>query len=103
MAGTNSIYFDYRHALRQADRLEEIAGNIKNMSNSEFEDALDELMHGWEGEASHMYFQKGMELKTKIDSVSKHLYDAASTLRTVARRLYEADMAAVSIIKLKSR
>lgn len=96
------IEFDYSRAMLQANRLEEIAANIMNMSDRELENALQELRYGWEGDASQLYIQKGMELKTKIDSISKNLVDAAQTIRRIARRLHDAEMAAVSILQSNS-
>ncbi len=99
MSTASKIEFDYSKALAQAEKLEDIAAEINNLSQSDLENSLQELRSGWEGEAFLLYMSKGERLREKISKTSRELNDAAKTIRRIAKNIYNAEMAALEIAR----
>jgi len=97
MATRESIIFDFRRALEQADKIEEIANNLSNLSGQRFEGTMQNLSSNWKGENANLYLQKGEKLQGKMNVTARELRDIASDIRTIAKRLYDAEMAALEI------
>ena len=92
-----SIEFDFRQAIKRAEELEEIAANMRKLANDDLEDSLQNLSTVWKGEAASAYINKGISLREKILKSSNDLKKTAGTIRNVARRTYNAEMAAYRI------
>lgn len=101
MATREKIEFDFRQAMRQADRIEEIADKLR-LSNSKLENSLQNLSVSWKGENASAYLAKGSSLQTKMNKTAQGLQAAASDIRTVAKRLYDAEMAALAIASART-
>ena len=97
MATRESIIFDFRRALEQASKIEEIANNLSNLSGQKFEGTMQNLSANWKGENANLYLQIGEKLQEKMDVTVRELKDIASDIRTIAKRLYDAEMAALEI------
>lgn len=97
MATREKIEFDFRQAMRQADRIEEIAEKLTRLSGSKLESSLQNLSVSWKGENASAYLAKGSRLQKEMNQTAKGLQSAASDIRTVAKRLYDAEMAALAI------
>ena len=74
MSSLAEINFNYRKALKQASQLEAIATKIQN--------------------ASPAYLQKGRKVQGDISTIGGNLKNIASTIRTVAQIIYEAELEA---------
>ena len=96
MGDSQTIYFNYQKALRQADRIDQAAEELSRVSGNEFQGALQDLSTGWTGESASLYFVKGDRLADDMNATAGELHQAAADLRTMARRLYEAEMAALA-------
>lgn len=92
-----SIEFDFRQAIQRAEELEEIAADLRKLADNDLQGSLQNLSTAWKGEAASAYIHKGTRLKEKILKSSKDLNKTASTIRSVARRTYNAEMAAYRI------
>ena len=97
MATRESIEFDFRKALSQADKIDTIANNLNRLSRTEFGGALQNVSAGWKGDNANIYLNKGSALQGKMDGTVKELYAIASDIRTIAKRLHDAEMAALEI------
>ncbi len=97
-----SIEFDFRQSVRRAEELEEIAGDLKKLADEDLETSLQSLSTAWKGEAANDYFAKGSGLKDKILKSSKDLKKTAEAIRNVAKRTYDAEMAAYRIAMERS-
>ncbi len=102
MATREKIEFDFRQAMRQADRIEEIADKLNRLSSSKLESSLQNLSVSWKGENASAYLAKGERLQGKMGQTAKGLQAAASDIRTVAKRLYDAEMAALAIASART-
>lgn len=97
MKSKHSIEFDFQKALREAEELEQIAGEMRRMAENELQPSLQTLSAAWKGEAASGYLSKGGILKEKILRSAADLDSTASAIRNVARRIYKAEMRAYRI------
>lgn len=97
MAGRASIEFDFHKAIAQADRLDAVADQLRTLSDSKFGNSMQHLSSNWKGENASIYLAKGGKLQEQMDGTSRELHSIASDIRAVAKRLYDAEMAALRI------
>lgn len=97
MKTDSEIRFDYNKAIRRAEELEEAARNLRQLSDRELEDSLQSLANAWRGEAANAYIRKGNQLQEKILANARKLTDTAKTIRSTAKRTYDAEMWAYRI------
>lgn len=97
MASRASIEFDFHRAEAQADKLETVADNLSRLSRSKFENTMQNLASNWKGENASLYLKKGGRLQEQMDGTARELYSIASDIRTIARRIYEAEMKALRL------
>jgi len=92
MATRSSIEFDFQQAKRQADRLDQIASQLRNLANDQFEDTMNTIAANWKGENATAYLGKGERLQGKIKVSASDLNATANDIRRIAKRLYDAEM-----------
>ena len=97
MATRASIEFDFKQALSQADRVEQIADSLSKLSGNKFEGTMQNLSINWKGESANKYLAKGERLQGKMNVTANDLRRIASDIRRIARNLYNAEMAALEI------
>lgn len=97
MATRESILFDFKKAQAQADRIDMLARKLAQLSGGEFESTMQNLSIGWKGESASQYLTKGSRLQEKMNVTVKELYAVASSIREIAKRVYDAEMAALEI------
>lgn len=97
MATLEKIEFDFRKALGQADKIEEIADRMCRLSDVEFESVMQNLAAGWKGDGASLYLSKGSLLEEKMSGTARRLYSVAADIRIIAKKIYEAEMAALAI------
>lgn len=97
MATRETIEFNFKKALGQADKIDTIANNLSKLSGKEFGGTLQKLSTNWKGENASLYLTKGSNLQEKMNGTAGELHSVASDIRTIAKRLYDAEMAALSI------
>ena len=97
MATRQSIEFDFKQAMAQADKLDTVANNLHNLSARRFETTMQNLSVSWRGENASAYRNKGERLQGKMNDTVNELHNTASEIRKIARRLYDAEMAALNI------
>lgn len=101
MATKASIEMDFALAKKQAERLEELAGQLSNLSAGKFNGTLNNIATNWKGENATAYLGKGDKLQTKMSKTSSELYQIATDIRTIAKRIYDAEMAALAIAEIR--
>ena len=102
MATRGEIEFDFQRAKAQAEKIDRIADRLRNLSQNDFDDSLQNLSAGWKGESASLYLQKGGALQDKIVNTASELYVVADDIRTIAKRIYEAEIAALKIAQERS-
>lgn len=97
----SEIRMDYKNAIRQAESLEEIAKELRNTANRDFQDCISEISYNWTGDNSTAYVSKCNKLKSKIIKTSDQLDRTATTIRKIAKSIYDAEMNALQIAKIR--
>lgn len=97
-----AIMFNFRRALQQADELDEIANSLSRMSKSDFEGTMQNISANWKGENARQYLAKGDCLQENMNSTANSLHGIASDIRSVARRIYNAEMRALAIAEARN-
>lgn len=97
MASRESIEFDFRKAEAQADKLDTVADQLTRLSDNKFGSAMQHLSSNWKGENASLYLDKGGRLQEQMDGTAKELHSIAADIRTIAKRIYEAEMRALRI------
>lgn len=97
MATRASIEMDFRQAMAQADKVDDVANTLSGVSGKQLGGTLHDLAAGWKGENANAYLAKGARLQNKINDSSGELHEIASMIRRIARRIYEAEMANLRI------
>lgn len=92
-----NIFFDFTQATLQAQRLEDTANNIRNLSGKRLEDTKQQLMTAWQGDSANLYLQKLLELQESITKTAADLDKIAANLRYRSRKIHEAELLAQQI------
>lgn len=102
MASESEIRLNYEESLRKAREMEDIASELRQNANGELDQALAQLSQGWKGEGADAYMQKGAALREKILESAKDLEHTAEAVKTMAKRLYDAEMAAYRLAQMRT-
>lgn len=94
MSSLNEIYFNYNKAISQAKELEEISKKMKNTANNTMEDILNDVHAAWKSDSTPMYIKKGQKVENDIRITSTNLNQIAQAIRTIARRVRDAELEA---------
>ncbi len=94
MASKYRIKMDFKEAKRQADELDDIADNLRNVADRDLEQAMAALNSGWKGDSATLYLNKVNSVKEKTYREVRDLQSIASDIRRTARIIYEAEMEA---------
>lgn len=97
MATRYTIQMDFNHANQKANELDEIANDLSKLSGTDFQNTLNELGNNWKGDNASLYIGKGFSLKECMDTTVSSIRTTASTIRSVAKNIYDAEMEALRI------
>ena len=97
MATRASIEMDFQRAIGQANKLESIASRLDGLANNRLKSSMQTLAMGWKSESAVLYMDKGEKLKTKINMSASDLRVCADDIRKEAKRIYDAEMAALEL------
>lgn len=93
----STIWFNYRLAMEQAARLDEIAREMEQNSNQNLGDALNCISGSWTGDNAKRYYGKTQQLQARIKASASALRTAASDVRKQAERIRRAELANAEI------
>lgn len=94
MSSLNEIYFNYNKALSQASELEEISRKMKNVAGNTLENILNDVHAAWKSDSAPQYIKKGQKVGSDIRTTAANLTKIAQTIRTIARRVRDAELEA---------
>lgn len=97
MASRSQIQMDFNQAKRKADELDNIADDLSRLSGTDLTNTLNSLSNDWKGDNANSYIQKGFALKGNMDKTVQSIRNTATTIRTVAKNIYDAEMEALRI------
>lgn len=91
-----NIEIDFQQAQAQAKKLEDMADSMKRLANQQMADTIQEISYCWKGETATAYLGKAERVKQDIASTADTLYAVASRIKAQAKRIYDAEMQAIS-------
>lgn len=94
MSSYSEIYFNYNKAIAQANRLDGIAKKMKNAADRDMQGILNDVSRAWKSDSAPRYVEKGETVKGNIQTSAKNLKEIASTIRTIAKRVRDAELEA---------
>ena len=97
MASKFQIQLQYRTALQQASRLEELAENLLRTARTGVGETMSELQICWTGENARAFIQKEEALRDRIVKRADLLRRTAEEIRKAADALYKAEMSALEL------
>lgn len=96
----HSIYLDYQNAIKQAERLEQAAKDLKKEA-SRLGDCRHDISAAWKGENASMYLRKVKTVETDVSKMEKNVTKAATAIRKIAAETYRAEKAALELAKVR--
>lgn len=99
MGNEYQIYMDYIHAIRQTEKLDELAGELDSKGGQKLQDTLDSIRRSWTGENATAFVNKASSLPSRIAGTANNLRLIASTMRRVAKNTYDTEMEALRIAR----
>ena len=98
----DGITIDFQRTMRQADKLDDQADNLKRMLNNDYRSSMQKLANEWRSESASSFFNKSDRLKRDIENTARDLEIIAGNIRRAARRIYEAEKRAEEIARLRT-
>lgn len=103
MASYATIQLNYQKAIRQANQLEELADDLRNIANRNVDNALDQVAANWKGDSANMFLQKGNKAKNDLLSSARQLSNTAKAIRKAAENVRRAEIEAKRIADMIAR
>ena len=97
MSSRMTIRMNFQRSLQQADRLEELAEQIRKVGNTKVRNAMTAEAAAWKGDNEALLHTKSGKLQEKVMATAKSLKNVAGTIRTIAKNTYDAEMRAWEI------
>lgn len=98
----SEILFNYRQAVRQAEKLENLANRLKKLSQNKMRDTVGQLQGSWQSDHSNQYLSKVHRVSEEIAATAGKVMDIANAVRTTAEAVKNAELRALEIAKNRS-
>ena len=93
------IIFNYTQAMRQAQKLDEIAGQLERLAKDRYGDTIWGIRNAWNSDNSEQYLVKARKVQNDILETAKKLRRIAESIRTTAEAIKRAELAALDIAR----
>lgn len=94
MATLSEIYFNYNHAIKQANELDQVARRLTNAASQDMEGLLNDVNSAWKSDSAPQYIKKGQKVEADMHITAGNLKNIAAAIRTIAKRILEAELEA---------
>lgn len=102
MSSLSEIYFNYNKAIEQANQLDDIARRLSNAAGQDVEKILNDVNNAWKSDSTAEYIKKGQKVETDMRTTANNIKNIASTIRTIAKRVLDAEVAAWRIANARN-
>ena len=102
MASRQTIIFNYKNALSQADKLDGVAKKLKGISSNDLNNTLSSLDKSWNGDNAWAFIGKGKNIQQKVNASASSINAVADEIRRTAKRIYDAEMRAIEIAESRT-
>ncbi len=103
MASYATIQFNYRKAVSQANQLENLADELRNLATRNVDAALDQVAANWKGDSSNLFLQKGNKSKDDLIKAAKQLSNTANAIKRAAENVRRSELEAKRIAEMMAR
>lgn len=97
MSELSLIRMDYQKALNDAQKLDDMAKRLKNASTRSLGDSINLLVRNWSGANAKKFVSVEEQFQRDVASTISELHKIASDIRSIAKSVYDAEMAAYKI------
>lgn len=91
MTTKQNVENNFRSAMAQAAKIDELAESLAAISEKKLGNTLQELSLGWKGENASAYLRKGAKLQDRMSNSSMELRGITEDIRSRAKRIYESE------------
>lgn len=102
MASKETVMINFKNAMAQADKLDNVARKLENVGNNEINSALVSISSNWTGESANAFIGKGKILQKKVGSTASSLHAIAQEIRRNARAIYAAEIASIAVAESRT-
>lgn len=95
------ICFNFTCAVKQAEELENLAAQIKSLSEKELENTVNRMNRAWDGDDAQSYIKKIRNLQSDLGKRAGQIQKGAAALRKAAESTYRAEREAYRIAQLR--
>ncbi|MDO4634025.1 MAG: hypothetical protein Q4B01_09235 [Eubacteriales bacterium] len=95
------IRIDYNRAISQASSLEQIASELRNTAEKDFQESISQVDTHWKSTNASAYVRKCNTLKDNIINSANKLTRTAATIRKIAKTTYDAEMRALRLAQIR--
>ena len=85
---------DFRQAMLQAQKLDDLADKVNGVSSRELSHAMSTLQSAWRGQSASMFIEKTQTVDRQVQDSARELHEIAESIRRIARTIYNAEMEA---------
>ncbi len=96
-----TIRMEFGIAEEQADRLDEIAMDIRRLADNTLGDTLLGIGSAWNSNSSVDYIKKGRKVQEELKIRARELQNTARVIRDIAKTTYDAEMYAYNLAKTR--
>ena len=97
MATAGEILLNYREAMAQADKLDELAAELDRIGVVNLNETFTEIHASWQGDNAEAFLRKAQPLTSKNQQTVKKIRNTASAIRRIATNVYNAEMRALEL------
>lgn len=94
MSSLSEIYFNYNKAMKQADQMEDVSRQLQKAADNTMEGILNDVSTAWKSDSAPQYIKKGEKVEGDIRTTASNLKNIAQAVRTIARRIRDAELEA---------
>ncbi len=100
MSSVTKIELDYAKAMTQVRQLEGLSDELER-TGERLRDSMNRLSSGWQGSGANAYRAKGEKLADQITNNAGQLQATAEAIRTISRKIIEAEMENKQIAEIR--
>ncbi len=96
------ISIQFSKAIEMADELYDLSKILTDIGSVKMEEALKLLSESWKSESASTYVRRTRYLKKRLYSSAEMLNDTSNLIRQTAKKIYDAEMTAVSVFTARN-
>lgn len=96
------LKFDFNKANAQIQELEEIASEIDQLADTDYENLMQQMRSAWKGNAADAYIRKASQVQERIKKTSQDIKKTSEVYANAVKRVQAAEEKVKEIAKGRS-